>query len=67
MRRWVTRELRSGDLTALKGVARGESNLQDGQLERLLKRGFLRNGTDGRPRLTIPGRLALILRAIGLR
>lgn len=58
--------MRSGDLTALKGVARGESNLQDGQLERLLKRGFLKQSADGRPRLTIPGRLALIIRAIGL-
>lgn len=67
LRRWATRDLRSGDLTALRWLARGEGNPDNGQLERLLRRGFLREGADGKYRLTIPGRLALILKAIALR
>ena len=65
MKRWATRELRSGDLTALKGVARGACNPENGQFDRLLKRGFLKKRTDGTPKLTIPGRLALVVKAIG--
>ena len=67
LRRWATRDLRSGDLTALRGFARGDSNPHEDHCERLLRRGFLRESANSTYKLTVAGRLALIIRAISLR
>ncbi len=61
---WVTRDLYRGDLHALAAVARGgyfDVNLS--QAKRLHARGFLAKSRVGEPRVTLKGRLVLLLRA----
>ena len=63
LRNWVTRGLYRGDLHALAGVARGGYYDVDlSQAKRLRARSFLAKGFMGQPRVTMKGRLALLLR-----
>lgn len=62
VRKWITRDLRRGDLHILRDVVqRAGGGQRDDQLRRLEYRGYL--VMDGkRPRITTKGRLALLLR-----
>ena len=63
IRTWVIRELHRGDLHALSDAARGRYyDLDMGQIDRLRGRGYLTNKLFGGLRVTIKGRLALLLR-----
>jgi hypothetical protein len=63
-RLWVTRGLYRGDLSALACARRGNTlDIDLDQLGRLRQRGFLRKGLFGGVRITLKGRLALIVRS----
>jgi len=64
MRDWATRRLRYGDLTALGTVRKGTASIPQERLERLTKRGFVARKADGKLVVTIPGRLALLVRSL---
>lgn len=66
IRRWATRSLRTGDLTALSKIAKGSSVDDPNRIDRLRKRGFVTAKIDGRPEITLPGRLALAAKNIGM-
>jgi len=62
LRAWLTRELYRGDLSALSDTARGSFNeVTIDQLDRLRRRGYVANGFRGLARVTLKGRLALLL------
>lgn len=62
MRRWATRDLRAGDLTALRDVAKGRGNPKDPRFNRLRNRGFVKESKTGTLRVTILGWLALLIK-----
>src|SRR5664279_1294445 len=63
-RAWVTRDLYRGDLHALSDAARGHYyKLDIGQIDRLNSRGFLAKGFRSTSRVTMKGRLALLMRS----
>ncbi|HVZ52626.1 MAG TPA: hypothetical protein VG986_11710 [Pseudolabrys sp.] len=64
MREWATRKLRHGDLTALGTVRRGVEGVQEDRLGRLERRGFVAKKGNGKFVVTIPGRLALLVRSL---
>ena len=65
---WLTRDLYRGDLTALAYARRGSTfDIDPDQIKRLRRRGFLRHGLLGGLRITIKGRLALVLRTAVIR
>ena len=66
IRRWATRGLRQGDLTALKRIARGAAGLGRRQAERLRRRGFVARRKNGRPAVTVHGRLALLVKTLSI-
>jgi hypothetical protein len=61
-RRWARKDLVTGDLTALWDLSRGGrwDNLNPNRLRRLRRRGFV-DGDDAAPRVTMKGRMALLL------
>lgn len=62
-RRWATDRLRQGDLTALAAIARHTPRENDGErMTRLLARGFVARTGDGQIRVTVQGRIALLIR-----
>ena len=62
LRAWLTRDLYRGDLSALCDAARGRVNeVSIDQLERLRRRGYVAKGFRGLARVTLKGRLALML------
>lgn len=64
VRKWATRGLSAGDLTALRSLARGGSAAEP-QITRLKKRGFIKDTVNEKhPSLTLPGRLALIIKRV---
>lgn len=64
-RLWVTRGLYRGDLSALAYARRGNTyDIDLDQIGRLRQRGFLRKGLSGGVRVTIKGRLALVVRSV---
>jgi hypothetical protein len=67
-RLWVTRGLYRGDLSALACARRGNTfDIDADQIGRLRHRGFLRKSLFGGFRVTLKGRLALVVRsAVGL-
>ncbi len=67
-RLWVTRGLYRGDLSALACARRGNTfDIDADQIGRLRQRGFLRKSLFGGFRVTLKGRLALVVRsAVGL-
>ena len=63
IRTWVIRELHRGDLHALSDAFHGRYyDLDIGQIDRLRHRGYLAKNIFGGLRVTIKGRLALLLR-----
>ena len=63
-RLWLTRGLYRGDLSALASVRRGNTfDIDADQVGRLRQRGFLRKGLSGGFRVTLKGRMALVLRS----
>jgi hypothetical protein len=67
IRRLATRSLRPGDLTALSQVARGSVVDESNRLDRLRRRGFVAHRRGGRPKVTVPGLLALAVKRFGMR
>ena len=62
-RAWVTQELYRGDLHSLSNAARGRYyDIDIGQINRLRGRGYLAVWFGGGVRVTMKGRLALLLR-----
>jgi hypothetical protein len=67
-RLWLTRDLYRGDLTALSFARRGNVfDIDLDQVNRLRRRGFLRHGLLGGLRVTMKGRLALVVRSAVIR
>jgi len=67
-REWATRGLHQGDLTALAAIARGARKDEQDRLERLAQRGFVKmKAGDSLPRVTLLGRLAIIVRKLTRR
>ena len=64
MREWATRKLRYGDLTALGTVKRGVDGVPEERLGRLERRGFIAKRGNGRIVVTLPGRIALLVRSL---
>jgi hypothetical protein len=66
-RLWMTRGLYRGDLSALASARRGNTfDIDADQIGRLRQRRFLRRGLFGGVRITLKGRLALVVRtAVG--
>jgi hypothetical protein len=62
--KWATRGLQVGDLSALRELARGWRPPEQDQMERLLSRGFVKTGDDGRSAVTLLGRVALYVRSL---
>jgi hypothetical protein len=58
----VTLDLRLGDLTALAAIAEGWEQPTDSRITRLKRRQFVSAGRDGRIRVTLRGRIALMVR-----
>jgi len=61
-RQWARKDLIAGDLSALLDLSRGGrwDNLNPNRLRRLRRRGFI-YGDDAAPRVTLKGRVALLL------
>jgi len=59
LRRWATRQLQTGDLTALRDLKSGKAIEGRPRIDRLRGRGFVR-GPIEKLRITLLGRLALI-------
>jgi hypothetical protein len=63
-RRWARKDLRPGDLTALGGVTTRDgrwSGPYPDRLQRLRGRGFIEEHEGNKPRVTMKGRVALLL------
>lgn len=67
MQQWATRKLRPGDLTALGTLRKGSGSVPDDRLYRLGKRGFVARDDAGRITVTLPGRIALLVRRLSAR
>ncbi len=61
-RRWATRGLRSGDLTALAALANCGPTPNNSSAERLRQRQFIRVNANGRASVTLRGHFALVIR-----
>jgi hypothetical protein len=61
VREWATRNLHSGDLSALSAIA-GGFKAEKARLQRLSRRGFVAERDNGRVTVTPRGRVALIVR-----
>ncbi len=67
LRKWATRGLRAGDLTALAAVGYGAKADNDrDRIERLVRRGFLTECSDGTFAVTVLGRVALAIKRVAL-
>jgi hypothetical protein len=58
---WATRQLQSGDLTALASIASGRQPSHGGHAEWLAKRRFVRERPGKPVAITLRGRLALLI------
>ena len=65
LRRWATRQLQTGDLSALQDLKSGKRVESRSRIERLRSRGFVRGPVDT-PQITLSGRIALIVRRVGM-
>lgn len=61
-KQWATRGLYRGDLMALFAIAGGSPTFDELRVQRLRERGFIVIKSDGRIRVTIRGRAALMIR-----
>ncbi len=64
MRRWATRKLRSGDLTALAAIANGAARPEPERVGRLTERGFVVAKPNGNVSATLAGRIALLIKRV---
>ncbi len=64
IRKWATRNLRAGDLTALSAILNGSSIPEKDRVERLARRRFIAKKNDGRLAITLAGRVALVVRRV---
>ena len=62
MRSWLERDLHRGDLRVLGHFALDNDLVPSTVVDRLCERGFLAKTEKGRPRMTLKGWLAVILR-----
>jgi hypothetical protein len=60
IRRWATKNLAAGDLTALRQIADGRYPNDPKRVSRLQARRFVVECGDGRPIITLGGRIALL-------
>ena len=63
-RRWARKDLRSGDLIALRGLTARDGRWRGpypAQLQRLRGRGFIEEHEGNKPPVTMKGRVALLL------
>jgi hypothetical protein len=63
-RRWARKGLQAGDLTALRRLTTREgrwSSPHPARLQRLRRRGFIEEHEGDKPRVTMKGRMALLL------
>lgn len=68
VKRWATRNLYSGDLTALREIVKGTQKApQESQIARLQRRRFVALRRDRRPSVTPSGRLALLIRRLPIQ
>jgi len=67
MRKWATRKLRSGDLTALAGVVNGCASTDRDRIDRLAQRGFVAKKPGGQFAVTLAGRAALLVKRLTMR
>jgi hypothetical protein len=67
MRKWATRKLRSGDLTALAAVGNGCSAMDPDRIDRLAQRGFVAKKPGGHFAVTFAGRAALLVKRLAMR
>jgi hypothetical protein len=65
-RKWATRGLHAGDLTALSVLSNGALRADQGRIERLKRRGFVAQRRNGRPSITARGRAALAIKRLTL-
>ena len=66
MRKWATRKLRTGDLTALAAIAHGAMRPEPERVERLSDRGFVTNKQNGDVSATLAGRIALLIKRLSM-
>ena len=66
MMKWATRKLRPGDLTTLSAIARSSFITSPERIARLRRRHFVEQRRDGRLAITVPGRLALLVKQLAL-
>jgi hypothetical protein len=59
-RQWARKDLRPGDMSALQELGKGWGDPRPARLQRLRRRGFIKTRED-EPRLTMKGRVALLL------
>lgn len=63
LKRWATAKLRQGDLTALARIANKQPfGPDEGRVERLSQRGFVRRKSNDGLAATLKGRAALLIR-----
>jgi len=68
VKHWATRNLQSGDLTALREIAKGAQKApQESQIARLQRRGFVALRKNRKPSVTPSGRLALLIRSLPIQ
>jgi hypothetical protein len=65
LRRWATRQLQTGDLSALQDLKSGKPVESRSRIERLRNRGFVQ-GPAEKLRITAAGRIALIVRRLSM-
>ncbi len=61
LKRWSTRKLRPGDLTALAAIADGSAAPKETSVNRLAQRHFITRKADGRMAVTARGHVALMI------
>jgi len=67
IRKWVTKSLRPGDLTALSDISRRHwDDPKSERFDRLKQRGFVKKNAE-RPVITMLGRAALLIRRLTKR
>lgn len=66
LRRWATRQLQSGDLSALQDLKNGKPIDSGSRIERLRSRGFVQGPLD-KLRISLLGRIALVAKRLKVK
>ena len=61
---WATEKLRTGDLTTLAAITAGNISDDKVRIARLEKRGFIAVKTNGSFKVTLQGRIALLIKRL---